>query len=87
MLTSSNKRRPGPKSKVMTPAAKKRPGPKSMTNRRESKPATPKHNFSQEEVMKKLKKWTHPTLHRCGESNEIFNTKYITSFKAQVASN
>jgi len=64
-LSSSKKRRPGPKSKVMTPAAKKRPGPKSMTNRRESKPATPKHNFSKEEVLKKLNKWKDPNLHRC----------------------
>ena len=71
MTTSSKKRRPGPKSKVMTPAAKKRPGPKSMTNRRESKPATPKHNFSKEEVLKKLNKWKDPNLHTCGESNAM----------------
>ena len=69
MATNSKKRRPGPKSKVMTPAAKKRPGPKSMTNRRESKPATPKHNFSKEEVLKKLNKWKDPNPLKCGESD------------------
>ena len=71
MTTNSKKRRPGPKSKVMTPAAKKRPGPKSMTNRRESKPATPKHNFSKEEVLKKLNKWKDPNTHKCGESSAM----------------